>query len=251
MTSAVPRFLWFLGPLAVLFLPVLLHAECGPYNISAVPGKPFVADVTTTDFQLSPDGTKTPIHADRTSAMQIHIARDASGRISIQSHIPQRLTGSSDAAGGPQQWTTWICDPGAGTTTTLSTGAPASVLAPTNLEWTGTVRATPGALVEPAFSCQTFSPPAQDLGAQQVEGFEVHGCRADVVAKGAPVKGRFAERWWSSDLDSDLEGAKIDQAAGTEQQWVVTNLGQSDPDPSVFQLPAHVTMAAPAPAPGL
>jgi hypothetical protein len=243
MRSRLRRISPLLGPIAFLFLPLFLQAECGPYNISAVPGKPFVADITTTDFQLLPDGTKSPIHTDVTSAMQIHIARDASGKISVQSRVPQR----GAAADAPRQWAIWVCDPGAGTTTSLSAAAPASVQGPADLQWSGTVLPTPNALLEPAFSCQSFAPPAQDLGSQLVEGFEVHGCRADIVAKGIPIKGQFLERWWSANLDSDLQGAKIDQTAGLEQQWVFTSLDQSDPDPSVFQLPAHVKMTEPPP----
>lgn len=228
-----------LGPAFLLFLPLLLHAECGPYNISAVPDKPFVADVTTTDWQILPDGSEKQVSTGQTSAMQVHIARDDSGRIAVQMHI-------HESGAVPEQWTTYICDPAAGTSTTLTaSSAPGASTSAANLQWTGVVHPTKG-LVEPELSCKSFSPPAQDLGQQSIQGDPVHGCRATVVDDGAPVQGQFVDRWWSSDLQSDLGGAKINQTAATEQRWVMTNLQPSEPDPSVFQAPANVKMLSPS-----
>lgn len=228
------HFTRFLGPLALLFLPLFLHADCGPYNISAVPDKPFVAEVTTTDWHIVPGGPATQVATGQTSAIEVHIARDDSGRISVQTHI-------HESAAVPEQWTSYICDPGAGTITTLSTSSsPGASENPANLQWTGVVRQTPTGLVEPQLSCPSFAPPAQDLGVRSIQGNQVHGCRAAVVDNGVPVPGQFVDRWWSADLQSDLAGATINQTAGTEQRWVVTNLQPSEPDPSVFQMPAHL-----------
>lgn len=234
-----PRFLRAFGPAALVLVPMLVHAECGPYDISAVPDKPFVAAVTTTDWHILPDGSETQVATNQTSAIQVQISRDDSGRIAVQMDI-------HESGAVPEQHTTYICDPDPGTTTTLSaSSAPGTPQDTANLQWTGIVHQTPKGLVEPELSCKSFAPPAQDLGEKSIQGEPVHGCRATVVDKGAPVPGQFVDRWWSSDLQTDLGGAKINQVAGTEQRWVVTSLQMSGPDPAVFQMPGHVKMLPP------
>ena len=86
----------------------------------------------------------------------------------------------------------------------------------------------------------------EDLGSQSVQGVTATGTRTTrTIAKGqigndAPIS-VVTEVWTSPDLQTVVYSKRTDPRMG-EQTFQLTNIARSEPDPSLFTVPAGFTV---------
>jgi hypothetical protein len=86
----------------------------------------------------------------------------------------------------------------------------------------------------------------EDLGSQSMQGVTVTGARTTrTIPKGqivndAPIS-IVTEVWTSPDLQTVVYSKRTDPRMG-EQTFQLTNITRSDPDPSLFTVPAGFTL---------
>ena len=86
----------------------------------------------------------------------------------------------------------------------------------------------------------------EDLGTRDIEGVPAKGTReTTTIPAGAIGNERpiviTSENWFSPDLQMRVKSVRRDPRAG-ETTFTVTNLKRSEPDPSLFQVPADYTV---------
>jgi hypothetical protein len=199
--------------------------------VTPVPGAPFVGQVSVQRTILQPDG-KTIILYTRHL-----IARDADGRIRNERTV--FLTANSTEA--PAVINVHLYDPQNRFSTWLSPIRKTFWIVPVRHP---PATDAPAGYASPAGSTQPSSQFAneQDLGTRTIAGLEVHGVReTQRVPASASGTGKDIvltdEYWYSYDLKMNLSVTHTDPRTGSVTM-TVTKLTQTDPDPSLFAIPA-------------
>jgi hypothetical protein len=223
-----------------------------------VAGAPYSADQSTTTTQTLADGN----HIVHTSSAKVY--RDEQGRTRIE-HTLENIGPVGTAA--PHTMVT-INDPVAGVhyalqpenhTAQKMTGAGPVVLAKQMLDKQDAERmasagggAASRTMVITSDTVRTealhvavpdgIKSAVEDLGAENMEGLNVKGTRTTItIPAGAEGNERpmqiVDERWYSPDLQANIKTIHTDPRMG-ETVFTVTNVSRSNPDASLFQVPA-------------
>jgi len=89
-------------------------------------------------------------------------------------------------------------------------------------------------------------PKEEDLGIQNQNGVAAHGTRSTLTIPAGQIGNNrdihvVNERWYSNDLQMMVKTVNSDPRFGVTT-YQLTNLSRSNPDPSLFQVPADYTM---------
>jgi hypothetical protein len=238
------------GPVTTVGVGMLGKAPGVP-----VQGAPYSATITNENIQTLEDGT----HISQTSAG--NIARDSQGRTRQDASLPP--IGNLSASDAPH--IVFIQDPVAQTAYTLNlTDKTAQKMPalPPNITTSGAMSGAPGKFVmQMGTSVSAGGPPppgiamqrtfitadqdpasTEDLGSQTMEGVLVNGVRtthtipAGEIGNDKPIS-IVTEVWTSPDLKTIVYSKRTDPRMG-EQTFQLTNIVRSEPDASLFMVPA-------------
>jgi hypothetical protein len=198
-----------------------------------VTGAPYCGQVTNTFSQTLGDGNQ--IHRETTS----NVCRDSMGRTYSQMNLP--FSDSGSAPGGAI-----IRDPVAGVDYMLDTTHK------TYRKFTEPKPRTANGAKGPRFEGGGPNPgpngaAATDLGFQTIAGLSCKGTR---MTRTIPANSRLGnqqalqittERWFSPDLSIDIQTQMNDPSRGSDSM-TVTNITRTEPDASMFQVPAGYTL---------
>lgn len=235
----------------------------GRVNSTPVQGAPYSATMTTENVQILSDGTRI------TSTTSGNVARDSEGRTRQDAPLPS--FGNLSATGAPH--IVFIQDPVAQTNYTLNlTDKTAQKMpalpGPTNVATSGAAGTggkvvmqmsdsmPPGPLpplppgppgqtimIQRTFAANNQSnATTEDLGSQTMEGLQVTGVRITRTLPAGEIGNDRAiatttEVWTSPDLKTIVYSKRTDPRMG-EQTLQLTNIVRSEPDASVFTVPA-------------
>jgi hypothetical protein len=231
-------------------------AQCGVNsigfgNVGLVAGNPFQAEVLITRSGRLPEAN---------SIFELHgpvlVARDGQGRVRIE-----RIPGEFKHDNGPEAGTEaeqhliMICDPVAQTLTQIDTlNATAKILhsRPSALS-------SPPTILPPQFHpsrpartfCSSRVPfihdgrtRVEDLGYRTIEGVEAHGERISMPTFAGPASGgsvqgeNTMDRWCSDELAAVVLTVTGNSKTGMQSSVAMQKVERSEPDPSLFQIPA-------------
>ena len=199
--------------------------------VTPIPGAPFVGKVSVQRTILQTNGHTLTIF---TTHM---IARDAQGRIrnEFSSFMPPNSTAAPTVLRvhlyDPQNRLSTMLFPMSRMFRIMPVGRPPAT-------------DTPAGYASPAGSTLPPSQYAneQDLGTRTIAGLEVHGVRytQDIPAVASGTGKDIVvtdEYWYSYDLKMNLSITHNDPRTGS-MTWAVIQLTRTDPDPSLFAIPA-------------
>ena len=240
------------GPVTTVGVGMLGKAPGAP-----VQGAPYSATITNENIQTLEDGT----HISQTSTG--NIARDSQGRTRQDASLP--AIGNLSAADAPH--IVFIQDPVAQTAYTLNLSdktAQKMPALPPNISTSGAMSGGgPGKFVmQMGTSISAVGPPpmaitmqrtivansepgqinTEDLGSQTMEGVQVTGVRTThtiptgEIGNDRPIS-IVTEVWTSPDLKTIVYSKRTDPRMG-EQTFQLTNIVRSEPDASLFTVPA-------------
>lgn len=220
-----------------------LRAQSGQgMFVTPVPGAPFVGQVTIERTIIQPTGHTLTIH---TTHM---IARDAQGR--IRNELTTFLLPNSPVK--PALIRVLIYDPQNRLSTSLFPPSQTFRIEPVRHP---PATDAPAGYASPSGNAQPPSQYAngQDLGTRMIAGEEVHGVRVTQnIPAAASGTGKDIEvtdeYWYSYDLKMNLSVTHTDPRTGSTTQ-TVTQLTRTDPDPSLFAIPAGYKPFAHQPPP--
>ncbi len=204
--------------------PEMMHMGLGAKG--PITGAPFTATAVTQMQQTLADGNQ----ISRTENMQI--ARDSQGRVRTEITMPAR-PGSS----GPAHTMISIFDPVAGTATHLNPDRQTAdkMTLPQRRSGESTRPQRPA-------GANNLQMAKTDLGPQTINGLAATGARMiETIPAGAfgnqqPIE-VVREVWTSADLGIPVMVKVTDPRSGTRTMQL-SNIVRSEPDPSLFQVPA-------------
>jgi hypothetical protein len=220
-----------------------------------VQGAPYSATITNENIQTLEDGT----HIAQTTTG--NIARDSQGRTRQDASLPP--IGNLSAADAPH--IVFIQDPVAQTAYTLNLTDKTAMKMPglpPNINTFGPAGGPSKVLMQMGTAMPDVGPPppgigmqktiivnndqgqvnTQDLGSQTMEGVLVNGARTTrtiptgEIGNDGPIS-IVTEVWTSPDLKTIVYSKRIDPRMG-EQTFKLTNVVRSEPDASLFTVPA-------------
>ena len=211
-----------------------------PSGPPAVVGEPYSATFETEMSQTLADGT----HIDRHTITQKQY-RDSQGRTRTEQYLVDPVILNADSK-TPSSIT--IRDAATGVTFVLNPRQhTARQLMPPQ-------RPTPAAISQMAQAQRQAEPlrpriQQEDLGAQTIEGLFAKGTRlTTTIPTGAQGNDRpiviVQESWVNPDLKIMVLSKRLDPRNG-EQTVRLTNIDRSEPDPTLFEVPADYTMVQP------
>ena len=239
-SATAPSFVLFSLATLLTAAPAL-RAQAGQgMFVTPVPGAPFVGLVTVERTIVQPGGHTFTIH---TTHM---IARDAQGR--IRNEVSMFVPANSTAV--PVVTRVHLYDPQNRLSTMLFPRRQMFWIAPVH---NPPATDAPAGYAAPAGNVQPPSEFAngEDLGTRTIAGEEVHGVReTQKIPAEASGTGKEIvvtdEYWYSYDLKMNLSVTHTDPRTGSVAM-TVTQLSRTDPDPSLFAIPAdYRPLGAPA-----
>lgn len=205
-------------------------------RMAQVIGEPYSATTETEIVQTLADGT----HLTR-KMMTLKTYRDSQGRIREDHYVQMGVGGGNQDVLSM----TILRDPVAGTTFSLNpndhTARVPVLMRPPLPQQNANAAAPP-----PPAKGASDPPKVEDLGTQTIEGLLVEGTRiTQIIPTGAlgndqPMK-TIREVWVSNELHLDVL-TKISGPLTGEQTIRMTDISRSEPDPTLFQIPADYTM---------
>jgi hypothetical protein len=231
-------------------------ALAGP--MATVPGAPYSAQAVTQRVQVLADGNRI------TQTTTNSVARDSQGRVRREESLP----GLGNGAAEPPHLVL-IEDPVAGVHITLDSNSKTAIkmnsqqmkkadeaamrngLPPMNGTKTWFNSAGPGQQ-EIHILTTTKGPGSEaktsktDLGTQTIEGVVAKGTKTTRTILAGDVGNDLplvisTETWYSPDLKALVMSKSSDPRMG-ETTYKLTNLSRSEPDPTLFQIPADYTL---------
>ena len=210
----------------------------GPDMSQPVTGAPYSAVQTTQFTQKLPDGNIIQ-HTDQSS-----VYRDAQGRV----RIDHSYTPHFGAAAGQKSTSVSIFDPVGGVTYMLHPDSMKAVKSTLHTR-AGSVGATTGRTPHSRFKGSTEAQAVtENLGVQTINGLASTGTRTtQTIPVGAignmqPIQ-IVREVWISQDLKVPVMIKTSDPRFG-DTTMQLANVTQSNPDPSLFQVPSSYTVEA-------
>ena len=202
----------------------------GPGN-KVVTGAPYCGQVTEEFSQTLADGNQ--IHRETTS----NVCRDSQGRTYSQVNLPAVVSGSGNSPSA-----VIIRDPVAGVDYMLDTTHK------TYRKVTHPTGKPPAGGNAPRFQGGNPNPGATtDLGFMTIAGLSCKGTRFTRTIAAHSGLGNeqplqvTTERWHSPDLSIDIQTQTTDPSRGNSTT-TVSNINRSEPDASLFQIPAGYTL---------
>lgn len=219
--------------LAMLIAAAPLRAQAGQgMFVTPVPGAPFIGQVAVERTIVQPTGHVLTIHT------TYGIDRDAQGR--IRSEVTTFLL--PNAPGTPTVMRVLIYDPQNRLSTWLFPSTQTFRVTPVRHP---PATDAPAGYASPSGSTQPPGDDAnhQDLGTRTIAGLEVHGVRVTQnIPAAASGTGKDIvvtdEYWYSYDLKMNLSVTHSDPRTGS-MTTTVTQINRTDPDPSLFAIPAN------------
>ena len=218
-------------------LPVTTYSAntlSGGINLRSVAGAPFSADVVSQTTQLMPHGT--PVTREAHGKM----FRDSAGRTRLETELESPVAGVAArrfiTIVDPVQQTSMVLDVAAKSATVFH--IPATPAVSTNkVNLAAPTEAGRGRIK------QLTPPGSEDLGAMMMEGFAVIGTRRTGGSESAKsaMPNIVTESWFSKESKIDLLVAKQGPSS-VSRTTRITNITPSEPDPTVFQVPADYTV---------
>jgi len=227
---------------AVLLLAPGAQAQAGQgIFVTPIPGAPFVGEVSVQRTVIQPDGKSIVLYTRHL------IARDADGRI----RSDRTAFSTANLTAAPAVINVHLYDPQNRFSTWLSPIRKTFWIVPLRHP---PATDAPGGYASPAGNVQPPSQFAnqQDLGTRTIAGEEVHGVReTQKIPAAESGTGRDIvvtdEYWYSYDLKMNLSVTHTDPRTGSVTM-TVTQLNRTDPDPSLFAIPAdYKPFGAPRP----
>ena len=236
----------FLGPIGIT------AALAGP--TATIPGAPYSAQAVTQHVQVLSDGNRI------TQTTSNNVARDSKGRVYREESLPG--LGNSNAE---PPHLILIEDPVAGQHITLDSNSKTAIKTPaaqmkkadeaaarqgvpplsqgiTLMFDTAGSGQPPQTLSAMKIKADDEKAATTDLGKQTIEGVVAHGTRitrtipAGEMGNDLPIV-ITTETWYSPDLKVLVMSKSTDPRMG-ETTYKLTNLSRTEPDPSLFQIPA-------------
>jgi hypothetical protein len=202
----------------------------------AITGKPFCADFETVRTQLLADGNRIQ------NTSQEHICRDSQGRMRTEMQ-PQTINAPRPEFQPPMFIT--IIDPVANEHYMLNTQQHTATKRPFRFSLPPTsspTSAAPQLSPRPMPSRRPRDTSMESLGTQSIDGFVATGKRvthtmpAGTVGNDQPLT-TTSETWYSEDLAETILSKNSDPRTG-ETVREMKNVSRTEPDPSLFQVPA-------------
>jgi hypothetical protein len=205
-------------------------------NLRTVSNAPFSADVLSQTTQLMTDGT--PVTRETHGKM----FRDSAGRTRSETEMQSSVAGVAARRFvtiiDPMQGASIVLDVAAKNATVFHLPAAPAVSA-NKVNLAAATRAGRARI-------QQLTPPgSEDLGGMMMEGFAVIGTRRGGVSEASVAKGVLpnvvTEAWFSKVLKVDLLVSRQGPQS-MSRTTKLTNITPSEPDPTVFQVPADYTV---------
>ena len=212
----------------------------GPHG-KTVAGSPYSANFSITSTQTLPDGNQ--ISRNNTGS----VARDTQGR--TRRDITLSSIGPWAAEGKPAVHTVFINDVVAGTQYILNVDQKTA----RKMTWQGR-GPRPNTSPRPPRPRNSDDGVTTSLGTQLINGVNAEGTRytrtipAGAVGNDKPIV-ITNEQWYSSDLQTVVMSKRSDPRMG-ETVFQLTNVQRTEPDPSLFQVPADFAVKEGGPRPG-
>jgi hypothetical protein len=214
-------------------------ALAGP--MSTIPGAPYSAQAVTQRVQLLADGNRI------TQTITNNVARDGKGRVRREQSLPTVAKNGEEL-----QHAVLIDDPVAGQHITLDPNSKtATKLTMQNAKRVAEAKTL--SLPTPDFGIVTSSiiksdgdTTKSDLGTQTIEGVVAKGTKvthtipAGEIGNDLPIV-ITTETWFSPDLKVMVMSKSTDPRMG-ETTYKLTNISRTEPDPTLFQIPADYTI---------
>ena len=202
-------------------------------RVGMVTSLPFTADVTFTDWQISPNGSM----KQHGLTLIAHIARDGTGRVAIRMPAGWASRRSLEAGDEATSWYTTVCNPLDQTTISLS-NASAIVFkdeicgsSPGLMHYRG-----PG-FQRPLLPSKII---VDDLGRKDFGGARASGFRWSNSSNNNPSEGKVIEQWLSEDMEIETAHTEIDSSNHSEARAVVTNIHRGEPPVDLFEIPSSL-----------
>jgi hypothetical protein len=207
------------------------HVRIDGIRILPAPGKPFSGVDSGNWTRVLEDGSEVAMHYDA------KLARDAQGR--IYRERASQFPANSDQKSRVTE--IQIMDPVAHTRTTCEVAARHCNITGYN------ARTSLPAKPLGIFGNDQRRVSRENIGNDNIDGLDVVGTR-ETLTLAAGVEGNsqaltiVEEGWYSPELEVNLTVSRKDPREGTVVVHVV-DLSRSDPDPSLFQVPANFTVS--------
>jgi len=233
-----------------LVSPAAAHAQseypvCDvPLAVGEVPDSPFQAELVVDSWTIAPDGSRKPVSSP--DAPPGIVARDSKGRVMVKSQT--KITYSnSEAKGESPGWQETICDPVAGTVTSVSysdvfhqgvepsTGETA--LFPAGIGGTALVRPQVNVHTTVVFSWwHRIVNGRENLGPETFEGMSAYRFRLHPIQKERSVHDVVN----SDELFVQLAQTTWGDDPGSENEKKITHIRRVEPPPTLFDIPEGV-----------
>lgn len=220
----------------------------GPLGVRSVQGSPFSGTEQRHSLQVLGDGTR--IERTETSL----ISRDSEGRLRMETMPADGEGRASITIQDPVAGANYFLDPVQKTATKLPApkGLPMTIPPPPSglaiLSASSSIADGPRVVAMTAMPGKAGGdPPAEEsLGAQTINGVLAKGTRTTIdIPVGQIGNDRalqvVSERWYSDDLQMVVKTMNSDPRFGTTT-YELTNINRSEPDPTLFQIPADYTV---------
>ena len=204
-------------------------------NLRSVAGAPFSADVVSQSTQFQVDGT--PVTQETHGKM----FRDSTGRTRSETELQSSVAGDARrfvTIVDPMQGTSIVLDVTAKTATVFHLPAGAALTA-------SKLNLATSAQAGRAHAKQISPSGSEELGSMMMEGFAVTGTRRSGASEASVEKGALpnvvTEAWFSKELKVDLL-VSTQGPHSVSRTTRLSNITPSEPDPTVFQVPADYTV---------
>jgi len=228
----------------------LLGFGGGLHGGKVVKGAPFSAVATSETTQTLADGN----HITRKT--QTNLYRDSQGRFRREVTLP--AIGPLTASGQPHSFVE-ISDPVAGTAYVLEPEQKVARQMPGHMAMGARTKGGPGGpddVVYRNFRESTKSiAKTESLGAQAIDGISAEGTRTTRTIPAGEIGNEnpitiVSERWHSADLQLVVKSTHSDPRFG-DTTYTVTNIQRTEPDASLFTIPADYTVKEGGPGPNV
>ena len=234
--------------------------DVGGLRVGAVPDAPFTADIVQGRWEILPDGSRKAMPLKDGEAMPTggnpnligRVARDSQGRVLVErfENNPAQASQTDE----PDAWSNaTICDPIAGTTTTLSHALAVkdagdllsgmNVQTSLDLEGRASVRPWTNRAVG-GFGASVYGS-AEHLGPEQVDGVSTERYRLLGSVKSEALRVEYVEMIASEEFEAELSRTFVNTVENIEDGIKLIHVKRVEPDKEIypFKVPAGYAAA--------
>jgi len=224
-----------------------VNAERFEFENKNVTGAPYSAQAVTETTQVLSDGNR--IVRKTTSS----IARDSMGRTRREQNLD--FVGPWATAGKPLMLVL-ISDPVAGSSYALNSDSHTAIKTPVGADMEAKLKIGArakidaernGPVVISTMASAKTTPKTESLGTQTVGGVQAEGKRVTETIPAGKIGNErdiniVSETWYSPELQTTVMTKNSDPRSG-EVVYTLTNINRSEPDPTLFQVPADYKLS--------